>query len=403
MSVGVWPDEQRSSSAPRHRPGRRDSMGFPLSSVSSIGADAPPLPADSGVRAAGRVRARRPARVGRRRRRAGHPLVARVGQQVRQRAAGLPRGLQPVGAVHGLELPGQPAADDPLPGDRHRPHRLPRHPPARLGRHARTRPRPSWAPACRAAASARRTPTPPSCGTSPRSARRSSSSDALGCGARVHMHGTSGTVVLATLGGHGTRNALRRGGGRAPEPGRRRAPLLRRAPGRDRDLGRGAVRHAATPTAALIRRLEAPRRGSRSPPCSTARSSASPASTCSPPDGPDLLIAVAAAGRRQGAAMALGPTIVARAQPAGVLAHRASAPASAASDVRGLGQALGFQVYDLGRGRLDLVRTLEPAIRPLRPDALHDRPDANVARPSRIGRRHRAEVSSSSSAFPYRS
>jgi hypothetical protein len=49
ISINVWPDEQ---SFVVHTPpppaGAVDSMGFPLSSVSSIGADVPPLPADSG-------------------------------------------------------------------------------------------------------------------------------------------------------------------------------------------------------------------------------------------------------------------------------------------------------------------------------------------------------------------
>ena len=54
--------------------------------------------------------------------------------------------------------------------------------------------------------------------------------------------------------------------------------------------------------------------------------------------------------------MALGRAIVARAHAAGVprivLAHE---PGGA--DLRELGQRSGFQVFDLGRGRLDLVRT----------------------------------------------
>ncbi len=91
MSVGVWPDEQQLVvRTPPPPPGAVDLMGFELSSVASAGADAPPLPPDSG--AGRRVVYERagPARVGCRRRRSDHPLVARVGQQVRQRAAGLP-------------------------------------------------------------------------------------------------------------------------------------------------------------------------------------------------------------------------------------------------------------------------------------------------------------------------
>jgi peptidoglycan hydrolase-like protein with peptidoglycan-binding domain len=49
ISVGVWPDEQsfvvRTPAPPA---GATDSWGMALSSVSSIGADAPPVPADSG-------------------------------------------------------------------------------------------------------------------------------------------------------------------------------------------------------------------------------------------------------------------------------------------------------------------------------------------------------------------
>lgn len=49
LSIGVWPDEESfvvRTAAPA--PGTEDSWGFPLSSVSSTGADAPPVPADSG-------------------------------------------------------------------------------------------------------------------------------------------------------------------------------------------------------------------------------------------------------------------------------------------------------------------------------------------------------------------
>jgi GNAT superfamily N-acetyltransferase len=80
------------------------------------------------------------------------------------------------------------------------------------------------------------------------------------------------------------------------------------------------------------------------------------------PAGPELLIAVAQAWRGRGVALALGREIVARARGAGVprivlrTSHRRS-------DLRELGNALGFQVFDLGRGRVDLVRSLEPAAR----------------------------------------
>jgi hypothetical protein len=49
ISLGIWPDE---ASLVVHTPpppaGAQDSLGFPLSSVSSTGADAPPLPENSG-------------------------------------------------------------------------------------------------------------------------------------------------------------------------------------------------------------------------------------------------------------------------------------------------------------------------------------------------------------------
>ena len=49
MSIGVWPDEQSFvTRTPPPPAGAEDSWGFPLSSVSSVGADAPPLPANSG-------------------------------------------------------------------------------------------------------------------------------------------------------------------------------------------------------------------------------------------------------------------------------------------------------------------------------------------------------------------
>ena len=49
ISVGVWPDEAALViRTPPPAPGAVDSWGYPLSSVSSIGADAPPVPANSG-------------------------------------------------------------------------------------------------------------------------------------------------------------------------------------------------------------------------------------------------------------------------------------------------------------------------------------------------------------------
>jgi hypothetical protein len=49
ISIGVWPDEQSFViHTPPPAPGAADLMGYPLSSVGAAGADAPPLPADSG-------------------------------------------------------------------------------------------------------------------------------------------------------------------------------------------------------------------------------------------------------------------------------------------------------------------------------------------------------------------
>lgn len=50
LSLGIWPDEQSLVvRTPPPAPGAVDSMGFPLSSVASTGADAPPLPENSGT------------------------------------------------------------------------------------------------------------------------------------------------------------------------------------------------------------------------------------------------------------------------------------------------------------------------------------------------------------------
>jgi peptidoglycan hydrolase-like protein with peptidoglycan-binding domain len=49
MSVGVWPDEASLVvRTPEPPPGSVDLLGYPLSSVASAGADAPPVPPDSG-------------------------------------------------------------------------------------------------------------------------------------------------------------------------------------------------------------------------------------------------------------------------------------------------------------------------------------------------------------------
>ncbi len=80
------------------------------------------------------------------------------------------------------------------------------------------------------------------------------------------------------------------------------------------------------------------------------------------PEGPELLIAVACAWRGRGVALELGQAIVARAHRAGIprIVMRSS---YRGSDLQEIGTALGFQVFDLGRGRVDLIRSLGPATR----------------------------------------
>ena len=49
LALGIWPEEKLNIvRTPPPAPGAKDSMGFPLSSVASTGADAPALPANSG-------------------------------------------------------------------------------------------------------------------------------------------------------------------------------------------------------------------------------------------------------------------------------------------------------------------------------------------------------------------
>ena len=108
----------------------------------------------------------------------------------------------------------------------------------RRERSSRTRPPTSWEPACRAAANASTTPTPPSCGSSPPSVRRSSSPDAVSC--RTDDRGAPGHAravgrprdavraerrVLATAGARTGRGAPPNG---SDEPPKQRRAELRR-------------------------------------------------------------------------------------------------------------------------------------------------------------------------------
>jgi GNAT superfamily N-acetyltransferase len=120
-------------------------------------------------------------------------------------------------------------------------------------------------------------------------------------------------------------------------------------------------RGASSPSAALIRRLEAP-----GPAMALAAlldgEIIGLARIDSVPLGPDLLVAVAPRWRSRGVATALGQAIVSRAHAAGV-PRIVLRTGGRGSELRQLAQTLGFQVFDLGRGRLDLVRSLTPAVR----------------------------------------
>ena len=78
--------------------------------------------------------------------------------------------------------------------------------------------------------------------------------------------------------------------------------------------------------------------------------------------GPELLVAVVEPWRRRGVALTLVQAIVARAHTVGIerivlhTSHRGA-------ELHELGAALGFRVVDLGRGRVDLIRTLAPTTR----------------------------------------
>ena len=71
------------------------------------------------------------------------------------------------------------------------------------------------------------------------------------------------------------------------------------------------------------------------------------------------MVAVAAPWRRMGVALALGREVVARAHVIGIprVVMRTS---YRGAELRELGASLGFQVVDLGQGRIDLVRMLTP-------------------------------------------
>ena len=114
------------------------------------------------------------------------------------------------------------------------------------------------------------------------------------------------------------------------------------------------------PVPSLIRRLEADEAGLRLAAVHDGEivglARIDSTATC----GPELLVAVAEPWRRRGVALALGRAIVGRAHLAGIgriVVHTSYRGA----EIREVGAALGFHVVDLGRGRVDLIRTLQPA------------------------------------------
>ena len=177
ISVGVWPDEEALIiRTPPPAPGAVDSLGYPLSSVSSVGADAPPVPPDSG---------------------SGRRIVyERAGQRVWAVDGDdqVVRSWLVSGSKYGNEQPGfhevysRSQQSTAWNGQAILPlmiryqqtdigaigfHGIPVH--VSDGSDYQTEA--ELGPASRAGANARPIPTPPSCGTSPRSAPPSSSSE----------------------------------------------------------------------------------------------------------------------------------------------------------------------------------------------------------------------------------
>ena len=206
--------------------GAMDSTGYLLSPVAIGRQRRSPAACRLGVGSSGRLRPGRPTRVGSRRRRAHHPLVARLGKHLQQRATGHPHRVQPVREVDGMERQGVAPADDPLPGDRRSatsastPFRC-TSPTTR-----RTRRPTNSEPVCPAAASASTTSTPRSSGRSPTSAPPSSSPDrALPPLFALQFHWGGPTEVQRKP---GKRFELIRGGRGGGRPARRPWPGSRR-------------------------------------------------------------------------------------------------------------------------------------------------------------------------------
>ena len=124
-----------------------------------------------------------------------------------------------------------------------------------------------------------------------------------------------------------------------------------------RYFGRRGER-AARPVPSLVRRLTDPLHDLRLAGLIDGEIVAMAAIDDDAAEGPDLLIAVAEPWRRQGVALAVGREIVARATEDG--RQRVVLRTSyRSSDIRDAGDALGLETFDLGRGRLALVRRLD--------------------------------------------
>jgi GNAT superfamily N-acetyltransferase len=117
--------------------------------------------------------------------------------------------------------------------------------------------------------------------------------------------------------------------------------------------------HAARPSAVLVRRLAADGPGIRLAAVREGELIGLARIDLGGPGHAELLVAVAAPWRRMGVALALGREVVARAHASGIprIVMRTS---YRGAELRELGSSLGFQVVDLGQGRIDLVRMLTP-------------------------------------------
>ena len=160
LFLNVWHDEHANVvRTPAPAPRRRRRHGaLELSPVASTGRPEPAVPAGSGN---GR-RVCTPARAsgcGRRRRRHVIRSYLVTGSKYNNEMPGFHE-VYSRSRSRRRGTAGDPAADDPLPEDRHRGDRLPRHPDPRLPTGPSTRPTPSSAPACPVAAGARTTSTP---------------------------------------------------------------------------------------------------------------------------------------------------------------------------------------------------------------------------------------------------